>query len=742
MKIVKKIAIVLLVIFFCFISFLSFLFLSRNKYGVIDIGSNLYVTISEDNKSDVFDNGSLVVVEKKDFSKLKANDNIFVYTNTEDQKKVRILSTVIKEVDYEKKNIMTEDTSEYYSDEFILGIPVKSYDKLGGVIDLMMSKWFFFFVFLLPGFFIVLYEVYTLIIKIKFDDELESVTSGVGEAEAIPTATVKATDNDELERLKKELENVKEKVLSREKEKEEVPTDTTTDDVPTTDLPVTDNSVDVDESLTLDVKNLEETSKDKQGEVPADDIEVLDEIEGTIVIDGDNGNEELKSNMKSVPDTPRESLSHENKETVNDTNTDTSNGDDTDISKVSVSDDNIETIATTVSEDVLEEPVTEEKEVSSEEVVEEPIIISSELVNEVLTVSKDDPLCEELEIDNPRKVNIIGKNENNIIRKGLLLIENEVKELLLILSCTGEQTSYYTSIVNKIADTYIEDKYFGESYATGNMKYNAALIKNYKVVNISNSSMILAEIKRNLQIVNDILDNGLTDLDTYLKNINEDIRGDIENRIVKVYNKYKEILYNYLDNINSSDFLLCEEIIIKNKVKSTYVKCEAKFDKIFSEYAIEKSLKNNIVNENIDELQLKMMSFRIFSNMIKRENVNYKYLYYFKESFFKKPKKINSLLRDIDDSYSQERILIAIKYDILSKNLAQIKEFKNKGYRFAVEISEKDLEKIDKDILLCVDMIFIITEETNKELYYSYVPFNMISNLYLSKKTILYGEII
>lgn len=741
MKIVKKIAIVLLVIFFCFISFLSFLFLSRNKYGVIDIGSNLYVTISEDNKSDVFDNGSLVVVEKKDFSKLKANDNIFVYTNTEDQKKVRILSTVIKEVDYEKKNIMTEDTSEYYSDEFILGVPVKSYDKLGGVIDLMMSKWFFFFVFLLPGFFIVLYEVYTLIIKIKFDDEFESTESEVKKVKDIPTATVKVTDNDELERLKKELESVKEKVLSRETEKqEEVPTNNDVDNVPTED--VTDNRVGADDSLTLDVKNLEETPNEKHDEVPDDDIEVLDEIEGTIVIDGDNGNEELKSNMKSVPDTPSESLVQESKDTINDTNTEASNNSDTDISKVSVSDDNIEMIATTVEEEVLDEGATEEKEVTSEEFTEEPVIISSEVVDDVLTVSKDDPLCEELEIDNPRKVNIIGKNENNIIRKGLLLIESEVKELLLILSCTGEQTSYYTSIVNKIADTYIEDKYFGESYTTGNMKYNAALIKNYKVVNISNSSMILAEIKRNLQIVNDILDNGLTDLDTYLKNINEDIRGDIENRIVKVYNKYKEILYNYLDNINSSDFLLCEEIIIKNKIKSTYVKCEAKFDKIFSEYAIEKSLKNNIVNENIDELQLKMMSFRIFSNMIKRENVNYKYLYYFKESFFKKPKKINSLLRDIDDSYSQERILIAIKYDILSKNLAQIKEFKNKGYRFAVEILEKDLEKIDKDILLCVDMIFIITEETNKELYYSYVPFNMISNLYLSKKTILYGEII
>ena len=740
MKIVKKIAIVLLVIFFCFISFLSFLFLSRNKYGVIDIGSNLYVTISEDNKSDVFDNGSLVVVEKKDFSKLKANDNIFVYTNTEDQKKVRILSTVIKEVDYEKKNIMTEDTSEYYSDEFILGVPVKSYDKLGGVIDLMMSKWFFFFVFLLPGFFIVLYEVYTLIIKIKFDDEFESTASEVKEVKDIPVATVKVTDNDELERLKKELESVKEKVLSRETEKQEEVSAEKDVDVPVED--VTDNSVDVDDSLTLDVKNLEETSKEKHDEVSDDDIEVLDEIEGTIVIDGDNGNEELKCNMKNVPDTPSESLVHENNDTVKDANTETSNNSDTDISKVSVSDDNIETIATTVEEEVLDKNVTEEKKVTSEEFAEEPVIISSEVVDDVLTVSKDDPLCEELEIDNPRKVNIIGKNENNIIRKGLLLIESEVKELLLILSCTGEQTNYYTSIVNKIVDTYIEDKYFGESYTTGNMKYNAALIKNYKVVNISNSSMILAEIKRNLQIVNDILDNGLTDLDTYLKNINEDIRGDIENRIVKVYNKYKEILYNYLDNINSSDFLLCEEIIIKNKVKSTYVKCEAKFDKIFSEYAIEKSLKNNIVNENIDELQLKMMSFRIFSNMIKRENVNYKYLYYFKESFFKKPKKINSLLRDIDDSYSQERILIAIKYDILSKNLAQIKEFKNKGYRFAVEISEKDIDKIDKDILLCVDMIFIITEETNKELYYSYVPFNMISNLYLSKKTILYGEII
>ena len=733
MKIVKKIAIVLLVIFFCFISFLSFLFLSRNKYGVIDIGSNLYVTISENNKSDIFDNGSLVVVEKKDFNKLKANDNIFVYTNTEDQKNIRILSTVIKEVDYEKKNIITEDTSEYYSDEFILGIPVKNYDKLGSVLDLFMSKWFFFFVFLLPGFFVVLYEVYTLIIKIKFDDEFENVTSSPTEVKGVSAADVVNKDSNELERLKKELESVKEKVLSQEKEEKEV---LPTDNIPT--LPIIDNNVVADEPLTLDVKNLEDTSENKNE--TDDDIEILDEIDGTIVIDVDNGNEELKSNMKSVPSTPTDSLVHSNNssDVVNDDTTSV----DTDISKVSVSDDNIETIVTTVEEDKLETNVLDEKETTSNEIIEEPVIISSEVVDDTLTVSKDDNLCEELEVDNPRKVNVIGKNENNIIRKGLLLIESEVKELLLILSCTGEQTTYYTSIVNKITTTYIEDKYFGESYTIGNMKYNAELIKNYKVVNISNSSMILAEIKKNLLIVNDILDNGLTDLDTHLKNIREDIRGDIENRVVKVYNKYKEILYNYLDNINSSEFLLCEEIIIKNRIKSTYVKCEAKFDKIFSEYAIEKSLKNNIVNENIDELQLKMMSFRIFSNMIKRENVNYKYLYYFKESFFKKPKKINSLLRDIDDSYSQERILIAIKYDILSKNLAQIKEFKNKGYRFAVEILEKDLEKIDKDMLLCVDMIFIITEETNKELYYSYVPFNMISNLYLSKKTILYGEII
>ena len=101
--------------------------MSRNKYGVIDIGSNLYVTISEDNKSDVFDNGSLVVVEKKDFSKLKANDNIFVYTNTEDQKKVRILSTVIKEVDYEKKNIHpcpgTGYAAGYVADDGLCGRP-------------------------------------------------------------------------------------------------------------------------------------------------------------------------------------------------------------------------------------------------------------------------------------------------------------------------------------------------------------------------------------------------------------------------------------------------------------------------------------------------------------------------------------------------------------------------------------------------------------------------------------------
>ena len=49
--------------------------------------------------------------------------------------------------------------------------PVKQYDKIGGYLSIIESKWGFLFIVLIPVFLIFIFEVYSLIIEIKYGAE-------------------------------------------------------------------------------------------------------------------------------------------------------------------------------------------------------------------------------------------------------------------------------------------------------------------------------------------------------------------------------------------------------------------------------------------------------------------------------------------------------------------------------------------------------------------------------------------
>ena len=55
--------------------------------------------------------------------------------------------------------------------EFVAGVGTKSYEKIGTALSVIESQWGFLFIVLVPCFLIFIYEVYSLIVEIKYGGE-------------------------------------------------------------------------------------------------------------------------------------------------------------------------------------------------------------------------------------------------------------------------------------------------------------------------------------------------------------------------------------------------------------------------------------------------------------------------------------------------------------------------------------------------------------------------------------------
>ena len=55
--------------------------------------------------------------------------------------------------------------------EFVAGVGTESYEHLGTALSIIESQWGFLFIVLVPCFLIFIYEVYSLIVEIKYGAE-------------------------------------------------------------------------------------------------------------------------------------------------------------------------------------------------------------------------------------------------------------------------------------------------------------------------------------------------------------------------------------------------------------------------------------------------------------------------------------------------------------------------------------------------------------------------------------------
>lgn len=166
-EIVKKVlSFVFFAIYFVFALIMTILLLNFNDYGVTQFDSTSFILVNDKISNDKYVKGDLVLVKSLKIEDYKEGDDLFTYKIGSD----RIPTVQLGKIGtvYVEDDAIAFENGETYSSEFVAGVPTKKYENIGGFLSIVESKWGFLFIVLIPVFLIFIYEVYALIIEIKY----------------------------------------------------------------------------------------------------------------------------------------------------------------------------------------------------------------------------------------------------------------------------------------------------------------------------------------------------------------------------------------------------------------------------------------------------------------------------------------------------------------------------------------------------------------------------------------------
>jgi hypothetical protein len=170
MKVFKKIIIGIFgVAFFGFALVMTILLLNFNDFGVTQIDNKSLVIINDEITSEKYKKGDLVVVKGQKLSEIAVGDEIFAY-KVDKNGVASIDLGKVGQVYQDEKAISFENGATYAID-YIVGKADKTYGHIGTYLSIIESKWGFLFIILVPSFLIFIYEIYALIVEVKYGKE-------------------------------------------------------------------------------------------------------------------------------------------------------------------------------------------------------------------------------------------------------------------------------------------------------------------------------------------------------------------------------------------------------------------------------------------------------------------------------------------------------------------------------------------------------------------------------------------
>ena len=148
--------------------------LSMNKYRITEFGNYSFIAVDSNNLKPDYDKGTLIVA-KKTTEDIKTDDDIFYYDSGTNAAIVNLGKvTEVTKVN-ETETTFTMQNGQGLSSEYVIGSAkeVKIVKNIGTIITILQSKWGFMFIVIFPSIFLVIYEVYNIIVEIRKDGKKE-----------------------------------------------------------------------------------------------------------------------------------------------------------------------------------------------------------------------------------------------------------------------------------------------------------------------------------------------------------------------------------------------------------------------------------------------------------------------------------------------------------------------------------------------------------------------------------------
>ena len=368
-------------------------------------------------------------------------------------------------------------------------------------------------------------------------------------------------------------------------------------------------------------------------------------------------------------------------------------------------------------------------EIAKNEIEEEPVI-----------QKKEELLVVEEEKIKPTKINLEllekNKKSKNIIDKFISVKIEELNEIISVFLNNIKVQVNEPTIKNNLISSYIEAKYYnyyGQVDISNNKKQtikiekylldvSSSMIKNYKGSDTKYSEKVekylnIFNIISSLEHASKTITDKRVKEEYYKKEIfryaktnnwdNNKIKIAITN-IMKIQRNYVGIVEYLLKKLETNMFdLEFNKLKTKKNIFGISLQHNITFGKVYSDYIIEKTYNEGVIAENKILILLNLLSIRLVNDMIE-SNFDKKYIVYLPKTLYTKEKKLEKILRVIDDSHAKESVVILLELAHLNTYKNIIKKLIKEGYKFAISINTNTkMDQKNYSNFNLVDYVFV-----------------------------------
>ena len=335
------------------------------------------------------------------------------------------------------------------------------------------------------------------------------------------------------------------------------------------------------------------------------------------------------------------------------------------------------------------------------------------------------------------------KKCKTIIEKAMVIKEDEIEELIKVLNFNQEFKVNEPTIKDTLLKAYIDARYYNNcgdinvSYDGRNVgaklekvidNTSFEMIRTYKgndsrfkdkVMKFNTIFKIITYIEKyaKIQDLDDKKNKYRNKLREYLNNdfLTDDLANKLVSKLIKITKTYNNMLKYSLDKMQTNLFEVKYNRIANRKIFALEIDHNLSFSKIYSDYIIEKTYNEEGVVFDRLAVLINILSTRIVVNMLKGDFAS-KYLLYIPYNLYAKTNKINDIFEMFVDEFAKNSIVVLINYDEIDDDKAMIKSLVKKGYKFAINIDDNNINDKDLELMYIVDYIFVLNEENKKRI--------------------------